>query len=117
MLSANDAAMLRRDAQTLTAQQRSNLSLTSNSVYSRRASSQADVDLWFALSAFADNASLYEQLARGSNRDAVLGAGPALINAARRVDTALLNARPTSSVRNSWTSIRNRLETLDQTYR
>jgi len=109
--------MLRRDAQTLAAQQRSNLSLTTSNVYSRRASSGADMDLWFALSAFADNASLYEQLARGTNRDAVVGAGPALLNAARRVDTALLNARPTSTVQNSWTSIRNRLASLDQTYR
>lgn len=117
MLSVNDASVLRRDAQTLAAQQRSNLSLTTSSVYSRRSSSQADMDLWFALSAFADNASLYEQLARGTNRDAVVGAGPALINAARRVDTALLNARPTSTVQNSWANIRNRLVNLDSTYR
>lgn len=117
MLSSTDASSLRRDAQTLAAQQRSNLSLTSTSVFSRRTSAQSDLDLWFALSAFADNASLYEQLVRGSNRDAVAGAGPALLNAARRVDQALLNARPTSSVQNSWTSIRNRLTGLDQNYR
>ncbi|HUQ46778.1 MAG TPA: peptidoglycan-binding domain-containing protein [Gemmatimonadaceae bacterium] len=117
MLSVNDASVLRRDAQTLAAQQRSNLSLTTSSVYSRRTSAQADLDLWFALSAFADNASLYEQLARGTNRDAVVGAGPALLNAARRVDTALLNARPTSTVQNSWTTIRSRLVNLDSTYR
>jgi hypothetical protein len=117
MLSANDASTLRRDAQTLAAQERSSLSLTTNSVYSRRSSAQADVDLWFALSAFADNSSLYEQLVRGTNRDAVVGAGPALLNAARRVDTALLNARPTSTIQNSWASIRSRLAGLDQTYR
>ncbi len=117
MLSTADAATIRRDAQTVVAQQRSSLSLTSSNVYSRRASSQADVDLWFAMSAFADNASLYEQLVRGTNRDAVVGAGPALINAARRVDSALLNARPTSTVQNWWTSIRNRLVNLDSSYR
>jgi peptidoglycan hydrolase-like protein with peptidoglycan-binding domain len=117
MLSVNDASILRRDAQTLAAQQRSSLSLTTTNVYSRRNSAQADIDLWFALSAFADNSSLYEQLARGSNRDAVVGAGPALINAARRVDTALLNARPSSAIQNLWASIRSRLSTLDSTYR
>jgi peptidoglycan hydrolase-like protein with peptidoglycan-binding domain len=117
MLSAADASMLRRDAQTIVASERSSLSLTTSSVYSRRATAQADLDLWFALSAFADNASLYEQLVRGTNRDAVIGAGPALLNAARRVDTALLNARPSSTVQNSWASIRNRLAGLDQTYR
>lgn len=117
MLSTAEAATIRRDAQRVVAQQRSSLSLTSSNVYSRRASSQADVDLWFAMSAFADNASLYEQLVRGTNRDAVVGAGPALINAARRVDSALLNARPTSTVQNWWTSIRNRLTNLDSTYR
>ena len=117
MLSVNDASVLRRDAQTLAAQQRSSLSLATASVYSRRTSAQADVDLWFALSAFADNSSLYEQLARGTNRDAGVGAGPALLNAARRVDTALLNARPSSTIQNSWASIRSRLATLDSTYR
>lgn len=116
MLSVNDASVLRRDAQTLAAQQRSNLSMTTN-VNSRRGSAQADIDLWFALSAFADNSSLYEQLARGNNRDAVVGAGPALLNAARRVDSSLLNARPTSTIQNSWASIRSRLSTLDATYR
>ena len=78
VLSANDASVLRRDAQTLAAQQRSSLSLTTTNINSRRASAQADMDLWFALSAFADNASLYEQLARGTNRNVVVGAGPAL---------------------------------------
>ena len=117
MLSVNDASVLRRDAQTLAAQQRSSLSLATASVYSRRTSAQADVDLWFALSAFADNSSLYEQLARGTNRDAGVGAGPALLNAARRVDTALLNARPSSTIQNSWASIRSRLAMLDSSYR
>ena len=117
MLSANDASILRRDAQTLAAQQRSQLSLTTNAIYSRRATSQADLDLWFALSAFADNSSLYEQLVRGGNNATSVAAAPALLNAARRVDSALLNARPSSTIQNSWTSIRQRLANLDPTYR
>lgn len=116
VFSANDASILRRDAQTLVAQQRQQLSLTSNSLYSRRVSSQGDIDLWFALSAFADNASLYEQLVRSNNADASVMANPALVNAARRVDSALLNARTSGQIQNSWSSIRQRLATIDTTY-
>ena len=117
MLSANDASLLRRDAQTLVAQQKQQLSITSSGTFGRRSSSQADVDLWFSLSAFADNASLYEQLVRANSGDASLAAGPALINAARRVDSALLNARPTGQIQNSWATIRQRIAILDPTYR
>jgi hypothetical protein len=113
-LTAADAAALRRDAQTLVSQQRQQVSNT-NGAYARR-SSQADIDLWFALSAFADNASLYEQLTRGNSTSAS-AANSALINAARRVDTALSNARPSSSIQNAWSSIRSRLGNLDQSYR
>lgn len=112
-LSASDVSTLRRDAQALVAQQK--LEVT-NSGYGRRTSSQVDVDLWFALSAFADNASLYEQLVRG-NTDGASSAGPALVNAARRVDTTLLSARTTSTIQNSWNSIRQRISMLDSTYR
>ena len=112
-LSAADVSALRRDAQSLVAQQKLQVS---NSGYGRRASSLADVELWFALSAFADNASLYEQLVRG-NGNGTAAAGPALVNAARRVDTTLLNARTSSTIQNSWTSIRSRLGVLDQSYR
>ena len=117
MLSANDASLLRRDAQTLVAQQKQQLSITSSGTFGRRSSSQADVDLWFSLSAFADNASLYEQLVRANSGDASFAAGPALINAARRVDSALLNARPTGQIQNSWATIRQRIAILDPTYR
>ena len=112
-LSAADVSTMRRDAQSVVAQQK--LQIT-NGGFGRRASSQADIDLWFALSAFADNASLYEQLVRG-NSGGLASAGPALINAARRVDQALLNARPSSTVQNSWASIRSRLAVLDGSYR
>ena len=105
--------MLRRDAQSLVAQQK--LQVT-NGGFGRRSSSQADVELWFALSAFADNASLYEQLVRG-NTGGASSAGTALVNAARRVDNTLVNARTTSTIQNSWSSIRSRLAVLDSSYR
>jgi peptidoglycan hydrolase-like protein with peptidoglycan-binding domain len=113
--SLADATTLRRNAQTLAASQRQNLSLGTRSRYSSR-SNAADFDLWFALSAFADNASLYEQLTRATNSNDAYMANGALIAAARRVDTALQSARPTSSVRSSWQTIRNQLRNLDSTY-
>jgi peptidoglycan hydrolase-like protein with peptidoglycan-binding domain len=114
-LSATEATTLRRNAQAVAASQRQNLSLGTSSRYSTRYS-PADLDLWFALSAFADNASLYEQLTRMSNSNDAFMANQSLITAARRVDSALQLARPTSSVRNSWTTIRNQLRNLDSTY-
>ncbi|MEO7367058.1 MAG: peptidoglycan-binding domain-containing protein [Gemmatimonadaceae bacterium] len=112
-LSSADVSTLRRDAQTLVAQQRIQVT---NTGFGRRSASHADVELWFALSAFADNAALYEQLVRG-NSGGASSAGPALVNAARRVDTTLLNARTTGTIQNSWNSIRQRIAILDSSYR
>ena len=118
VLSTEAAATLRRNAQNLVGQERTDLSVTGVAMAnSRRAYATADVDLWFALSAFADNASLYEQLVRGGgNRDAAALAGRALINAARRVDTALPQARASSSVQNGWATIRRQLALIDSSY-
>jgi hypothetical protein len=83
----------------------------------QRAYTEGDFDLWFALSAFADNASLYEQLLRSSaNNQGLAVAGRALINAARRVDTAMQNARPSSAVQSTWASIRRQLSAIDPSY-
>jgi len=111
VLSLNQASTLRRNAQTLAGRERQDLS------YAGRTSASADVDLWFAISAFADNASLYEQLLQssGTSQTAAL-AGTALINAARRVDTAMQSARPSSAVANSWATIRRQLGLLDSSY-
>jgi hypothetical protein len=112
------AATLRRNAQNLVGQERQDLSVTGVALANaRRSYATADVDLWFSLSAFADNASLYEQLVRGgSNTDAAALAGRALINAARRVDTAIQQARPSSSVQTGWASIRRQLALIDSSY-
>jgi peptidoglycan hydrolase-like protein with peptidoglycan-binding domain len=117
-LSAEAASTLRRNAQIVVARQRQDLSVSGVAqVNAGRAYTEGDVDLWFALSAFVDNASLYEQLVRGSgNADASALAGRALINAARRVDSAMQQARPSSTVRNSWASTRRQLATIDPTY-
>lgn len=118
VLSTETAATLRRNAQTLVGRQRQDLSVSGIAqVDASRAYVTGDVDLWFALSAFADNASLYEQLVRGGgNTDAAALAGQALLNAARRVDTAMQNARPSSAVQSGWSSIRRQLSMIDPAY-
>lgn len=115
VLTASQAAMLRRDAQTLVARERSDLGGSAyGQLNANRAYAQGDVDLWFALSAFADNAALYEQMtSNGNNRDAAVLAGRSLVNAARRVDAAMQSARPSSTVQNAWSSIRRQITTLD----
>ena len=115
VLSASQAAMLRRDAQTLVARERSDLGGSAyGQLNTNRAYAQGDIDLWFALSAFADNAAIYEQLtSSANNRDAAVLAGRSLVNAARRVDAAMQSARPSSTVQNAWMSIRRQITTLD----
>jgi peptidoglycan hydrolase-like protein with peptidoglycan-binding domain len=115
VLSASQAAAVRRDAQLLVSRIRSELSASSvGRLDASRAYAQGDMDLWFALSAFADNASIYEQIVNnGGNRDAAVLAGRALANAARRVDGAMPNARVSVQVQNSWNGIRAQISTID----
>jgi peptidoglycan hydrolase-like protein with peptidoglycan-binding domain len=118
VLSPATAASLRRNAQALVGRQRQEISISSmGRVNTNRVYAEGDINLWFALSAFADNASLYEQIvSNGVNSDAAVIAGRALVDAARRVDTAFQIARPSTALRNSWMSIRSQLATIDATY-
>ena len=118
MLSIEEASSVRRNAQALVGRQRQDLGVYSaGQLNAQRAYTEGDFNLWFALSAFADNASLYEQLVRNSANDQGLAvAGRALINAARRVDTAMQNARPSSAVQSTWAPIRRQLSTIDPSY-
>ncbi len=114
-LTGDEASTVRRDAQALVARIRTELGSTGvGRLDPSRAYAQGDLDLWFALSAFADNASVYEQVVRnGGNRDAAVLAGRALVNAARRVDTAMQAARTSAQVQGMWTAVRRQLSTLD----
>jgi peptidoglycan hydrolase-like protein with peptidoglycan-binding domain len=114
-LSAAQASAVRRDAQSLVSRQRSELSASGvGQLDPARAYAQGDLDLWFALSAFADNASIYEQIVtNGGNRDAAVLAGRALAGAARRVDAAMQNARPSAQVQNAWVVLRRQIATID----
>ena len=119
VLSAEEASLLRRDAQAMVGRQRQDIGIsTTGRLDPRRSYAEGDVELWFALSAFADNASLYEQLARVSgNGEGSASAGKALIAAARRGDAAFQRARTSGQLQNAWSSVRGRLFALDPTYR
>jgi peptidoglycan hydrolase-like protein with peptidoglycan-binding domain len=114
-LSPSQASAVRRDAQYLVSRQRSELAATSvGRLDPSRAYAQGDLDLWFALSAFADNASIYEQIVtNGSNRDAAVLAGRSLADAARRVETAMQSARASAQVQNAWAAVRRQIATLE----
>ena len=118
VLSASQASAVRRDAQSFTSRLRTDLSASSlGRLNASRAYSQADLDLWFASSAFADNASLYEQVVTtGGNADAAVLAGRSLVAAAQRVDAAMQNARPSAYSTNAWASIRRQISTLGTSY-
>lgn len=116
-LSAEAASTVRRDAQSLVARHRAELGGSAlGRLDPARDYTQGDLDLWFALSAFADNASIYEQVVRnGGNQDAAVLAGRSLVAAARRVDAAMPIARASAQLQNAWAAVRRQLAPLDTT--
>jgi peptidoglycan hydrolase-like protein with peptidoglycan-binding domain len=114
-MSADEASALRRNAQELVARWRTELGSSSvGRLNPSRSYSQGDVELWYALSAFADNASIHEQIVRnGGNADAAVLAGRALAGAAKRVDSALQSARVSSRVQSEWSALRRPLATFE----
>lgn len=117
-LSATEASTSRRAAQSLVGQQRQDLSISQAGRLSpRRSYTDGELDLWFALSAFADNASLYEQVVRAmGSPEGLASAGKSLIAAARRVDAALLLSRPSSDMQSAWVALQAQLNIIDPTY-
>jgi peptidoglycan hydrolase-like protein with peptidoglycan-binding domain len=118
VLSVDDAMLVRRGAQALVARERQELFVTNlGRLNPQRTLASGDVELYFALSAFADNSSLYEQIVRsGGSNEASTYAGRALIDAARRVDTAMPRARASTQVQTAWRSLRRQLAAIDPTY-
>lgn len=114
-LSAEDATAMRRDAQSLLARLRGELGSSGiGRLAPSRSYSQSELELWFALSAFADNASIHEQIVRnGGNAEAAVLAGRALAGSARRVDAAMPNARVSGGLQSGWSSLRRPLTALD----
>ncbi len=114
VLTSEAATTVRRDAQSLVARERSDLAAsTVGQLNTTRAYAEGDLELWFALSAFADNAAIYETIVRnGRNQEAAVFAGRALVNAARRVDTAIGNSRATTQMQSAWTMVRRQVTPL-----
>jgi hypothetical protein len=110
-LSAADASTLRRNAQNLVAQWRTYLGIQNNGRFDARRDYRAeDLEAYFALSGFADNASLYEQMARsGGSPDGMAAASGALSTAAHRVDEALRSASAPARFTGVWQSLRSDL--------
>ncbi|HEU4453331.1 MAG TPA: peptidoglycan-binding protein [Longimicrobium sp.] len=119
VLSANEASLVRRGAQALVGRYRQDMAVsTTGRLDARRTYGEGDFEVWFALSGFADNASLYEQLVRtAGNEEGAVAAGRALVSAARRVDAAMQRSRTSQPVQNAWSAIRSQLAELDSSYR
>ena len=115
-MAAAEASALRRDAQTVLTRQRTALGITnSGRGTAGRAYSQAELEVLFALSAFVDNASMYEQFVIAEPNGApAVRAGRALINAARRVDAAIqADGSVNADVRNTWANMRRALSAFE----
>jgi peptidoglycan hydrolase-like protein with peptidoglycan-binding domain len=118
VLSLDNAAALRRNTLMVLSRLRSDLAISTSAAVNRnRTYSEADMNLLFALSAFDNNAALYEAMVRSSgNTDATAIAGRALINAARHVDIAMQSARTSNYFQSSWTAVRRQLGLIDSSY-
>ena len=102
----------------MSARERNDLSIAASGAMNAQQYSTGDVELWFALSAFADNSSVYEQIVTNATRsDGATAATRALVSAARRVDAALSQANASSQVRTAWASIRQQLGAIASDYR
>lgn len=117
-LTVAQSSVLRRDAQIATGRLRSDLLVsTTGRLDPRKSYTEGELALWFAMSAFADNASLYDQIVRTAGNDTGLDvAGRALVDAARRVDASLQAARPSLATQRAWASIRGQLTAIEPAY-
>ena len=112
------AANIRRNAQSLVAIWRDAIGVTPAGRLDPRRNYQAvELEMYFALSAFADNASLYDQMVRQSGTAAGMTAvNQALIGSARRVDAAMMRLSVPSRTLNAWRNIQSDLSTIDYNY-
>ena len=114
-MGSAEASTLRRDSDALLVRFRNAIGINNGGRSTPgRAYSQAELEAMFAMSAFADNASMYEQLIRaGGNPDAAVRAGRALIIAARRVDAALSTGGASPELNAAWTQVRRQLAEIE----
>jgi hypothetical protein len=117
-LSLNEAALLRRNAQLVVARYRDQIGISaSQRLDAGRYYGEGELALYFALSAFSDNASLYEEMIRVSgNASGVAQASEALVDAGRHVDQNMRNVRLTRRVEAAWDGIQRMLQEIDPDY-
>jgi peptidoglycan hydrolase-like protein with peptidoglycan-binding domain len=117
-LTPSEAGYLRGLAQDLATRWRSALGVTTaGRMDSRRLYDEDEVGLWFALSAFADAATLYEQVIRASgNVQGLAAAGAALVDSARRVDAAMAGVQIPTRLQRTWDSVQQEMEILEPGY-
>lgn len=117
-LSPSEASYIRGLAQDLVTRWRAALGVTTaGRMDSRRLYEEDEVELWFALSAFADAAGLYEQVVRASgNVQGLAAAGAALVESARRVDGPMSGVQVPARTRRTWESVQEEIRLLDPAY-
>lgn len=118
-LGPNETALLRRNSQLALARYRDQIGISaSQRLDTGRFYGEGELALYYALSAFAENASVYEQMVRVSgNASGVAQAGEALVDAGRRVDQNMRNVRLTQRVEAAWNGIQRLLQEIDPDYR
>ena len=117
-LTPGEASYVRALAQDLVTRWRTALGVTAaGRMEGRQLYDEAEVELWFALSGFADAAGLDEQVVRASgNVQGVASAGAALVSSARRVDAAMGRIEIPVRVARSWDVVRQEMGILDPAY-
>jgi peptidoglycan hydrolase-like protein with peptidoglycan-binding domain len=117
-LTPSEATYLRGLAEDLAARWKAAIGVTTaGRMDARRFYEEEEVELWFALSGFADAAGLYEQVVRASgNVQGLVAAGAALVDSARRVDAALRTVTVPTRLARTWEAIGREIEFLDPAY-
>lgn len=117
-LTEGEASYVRRYAQSLVTRWREYVGIASSGrMDARRSYAESEMELYFALSAFADNAGLYEQIVRASgNVDGLGAASAALIGSAREVDAAMAAVQVPARTAGTWSQVRRVLADLDPEY-
>jgi peptidoglycan hydrolase-like protein with peptidoglycan-binding domain len=117
-LTPNEASYLRGLAEDLVGRWRTSIAVTAaGRMDGGRLYEDDEVRLWFALSAFADAAGLYEQIVRTSgNVPGLSAAGAALVDSARTVDESMVGVQVPPRIRRSWDAVREEMQILDPQY-
>lgn len=117
-LTPSEASYVRGLAADLEARWQAAIGVTTaGRMDARRFYEEDEVALWFALSAFADAAGLYEQVVRASgNVQGLAAAGAAMVDSARRVDAAMLPVDMPVRLARAWDLVRREVEVLDPAY-